>query len=30
MIDQGERRESIADLFNVSRVTLYRSLAKAS
>ena len=27
MIDAGERREDVADLFKVSRTTLYRALA---
>jgi DNA invertase Pin-like site-specific DNA recombinase len=27
LIDEGQRREDVADLFKVSRVTLYRALA---
>jgi DNA invertase Pin-like site-specific DNA recombinase len=27
LIDDGQRREDVADLFKVSRVTLYRALA---
>jgi DNA invertase Pin-like site-specific DNA recombinase len=30
LIDEGQYRQEIADLFKVSRVTLYRALAKAS
>ena len=30
LVDQGDRCESVADLFKVSRVTLWRALAKAS
>jgi DNA invertase Pin-like site-specific DNA recombinase len=30
LIDEGQYRQRVADLFNVSRVTLYRALAKAS
>jgi len=30
LIDEGQYRQSVADLFNVSRVTLYRAIAKAS
>jgi DNA invertase Pin-like site-specific DNA recombinase len=30
LIDEGQYRQRVADLFNVSRVTLYRAIAKAS
>jgi DNA invertase Pin-like site-specific DNA recombinase len=30
LIDEGQRHEATAALFNVSRVTLYRALLKAS
>jgi DNA invertase Pin-like site-specific DNA recombinase len=30
LIDEGQYRQRVADLFKVSRVTLYRALAKAS
>jgi DNA invertase Pin-like site-specific DNA recombinase len=30
LINEGQYRQSVADLFNVSRVTIYRAITKAS